>query len=159
MKKLLPLGLLAMLSVVLFGCPYESSVPLSKTGMPVDHRFIGKWISDDETYNKYTVELKNESEYKITQRSLTGNTAHFTGYLTDVKGATFMNLYSDSTKTYFLYRVKIEPNANRLTLMPISEKLDEHFGSSDALRNYVEKHLNLQSFYNDADKEEFYKSE
>jgi len=159
MKNLLPLGILAFCCVVLMGCPYESHVPIGLPTAPVDTRYVGKWGSEDETYNKYTVEVKNATEYKIVQHSITGNTAHFTGYLTDVKGATFMNLFSDSTQTYFIYRINLDPGGNKFTLVPVSEKLGEHFGSSDALRNYVEKHLNLQSFYNQEDKEEFIKAE
>ena len=158
MKKLLPLCLLALCSVAMMGCPYESHVPIDG-GEPVDKRFVGNWSSEDETYNKYTVSPKSATEYSILQKTVTGSTAKFTGSLCDVKGATFMNLYSDSTKTYYIYRIKFDPTGTKFTLMPVVESLNQHFSSSVALRSFVEKNLNLQSFYNNDDKEEFYKSE
>jgi len=68
-----------------------------------------------------------------------------------------MNLYSDSTKSYYLYRVKMDTTARRFTLIPISNNLPDHFGSVEGLRNYVEKNMNFQSFYNENDKAEYEK--
>ncbi len=156
-NKLIQLGVLAFFSLGLFGCPYESHVPISKPSIPVDTRLLGKWGSKDEVYNSYTVTRASETEYHILQRNTIGNTARFKGFLSEVKGQTFMNLYSDSTKTYYLYKMKIEPAADKFTLVPLSEQLSEHFGSSEGLRSYLERNMNFKSFYNEEDKSEFQK--
>jgi hypothetical protein len=97
-------------------------------------------------------------EYSIVQKNIS-STSRFKGFLSEVKGSMFMNVYSDSTRSYYLYRVKIDPSANRFTLVPLSENLPDHFGSVDGLRNYLEKNMNFQSFYNEADKAEFEKAD
>lgn len=159
MKKILPVILVAFSSLLLFGCPYESQVPVGKPEIPVDKRFVGNWRSDDESYNQYVVSVKSPVEYAILQKNSVGGVSKFTGYLSDVKNAMFMNLYSDSTKSYYIYRINFDAGGDKFTLMPVAEDLPEHFGSSEALRNYVEKHMNLQSFYNAADKSDFYKAQ
>jgi len=156
MKKLIHFSLLVVCCLGLFGCPYESHVPISKPSIPVDTRFIGEWSSKDEVYNTYTVTKASETEYKIIQRNIS-NTAKFKGYLTEIKGNMFMNLYSDSTKTYYLYRVKMDEEANRFLFTPLSPDLPDHFGSMDGLRTYVEKNMNLKSFYNEDDQVEYQK--
>lgn len=157
MKKLLQFSLVAFCCLGLFGCPYESQVPISKPSIPVDARLLGKWSSKDEVYNTYTVTKASATEYKILQQNIS-KTAHYTGYLSEVKGNTFMNLYSDSTRTYFLYRVKIDAAGNKFSLLPLAENLPEHFGSMDGLRSYLEKNMNFQSLYNETDKAEFEKT-
>lgn len=156
MKKLIQLSLLSVLCLGLFGCPYESHVPISSPSLPIDSRFLGQWSSPDEVYNTYFVSKKSETEYKILQKNIS-NTAKFTGFLSEVKGNLFMNVYSDSTKTYYLYRVKMDPAAQKFTFTPFASDLPDHFGSMDGLRTYVEKNMNLKSMYNEADITEYEK--
>ena len=156
MKKLIQLSLLSVLCLGLFGCPYESHVPISSPTLPIDSRFLGQWSSKDEVYNTYTVTKASETEYKIVQKNIS-NTAKFTGFLSEVKGGMFMNLYSDSTKTYYLYRVKMDPGANKFIFTPLASDLPDHFGSMDGLRAYLEKNMNLKSLYDEDDKAEYEK--
>ena len=157
MKKLLHLGLLAFGCLGLFGCPYESQVPISKATIPVDARLLGTWGSKDEVYNTYTVSKASATEYHIVQHNIS-NISRFRGHLSEVRGNMFMNLFSDSTRTYYIYRVKLDPTSEKLTLIPLSADLPDHFGSMDGLRNYLEKNMNFQSFYNEADKAEYEKA-
>jgi hypothetical protein len=157
MKNLMQLSLAVVCCLVLMGCPYESQVPISKPTIPVDSRLLGSWSSNDEVYNSYIVTRASEAEYHILQHNIAG-TSRFRGHLTEVKNAIFMNLYSDSTKNYYLYRVSLTPDGDRLTLLPVSKDLPHHFGSMDGLRNYIEKNYSFQSFYNEADKAEYIKA-
>lgn len=159
MRRLMQTGALALCCLMLYGCPYESQVPIDKPRIPVDERMLGAWLSDDQSYNRYTVSRASEYEYKVLQRATTGNTSRYKAHLTDVRGATFMNLYSDSTGTYYLYRVRINPDGSRMTLMPVTESLPGQFVSSEDLRSYIESHMNLKSFYKEEDREEFYKAD
>lgn len=158
MKKLIQFSLLAMCCIILMGCPYESQVPISSPSIPVDNRLFGKWVCDDEVYNSYFVTKASETEYNILQQNV-GQTTRFKGYLSEVKGHMFMNLYSDSIGKYYLYRVKLEPSGSKLTLLPLSHNLPDHFGSMDALKSYVEKNVNFQSLYSEADKAQYQKSD
>jgi len=156
MRKLTYLSLVAICCLGLFGCPYESNVPISRPSIPVDGRLLGNWSSKDEVYNTYTVTRASETEYNIVQHNIS-HTSLYRGYLSELKNNLFMNIYSDSTKSYYLYRVQVDADANKFTLTPLSQDLSDHFGSMDGLRNYVEKNMNLKSFYNENDKAEFEK--
>jgi len=156
MRKLKFLTVLSVCCLGLFGCPYESQVPITHPTIPVDTRMLGKWSSKDEVYNTYTVTKASPVEYHIVQQNIS-NTSRYKGHLSEIKGSYFMNLYSDSTKSYYLYRVKMDTTARRFTLIPISNNLPDHFGSVEGLRNYVEKNMNFQSFYNENDKAEYEK--
>lgn len=158
MRKLIYLSVLSVFCLGLFGCPYESQVPISHPSIHVDTRLLGHWNSKDEVYNSYNVSQASATEYNIVQKNITG-LYRFKGFLSEVKGSMFMNVYSDSTRSYYLYRVRIDPSANKFTLVPLSENLPDHFGSVDGLRNYLEKNMGFQSFYNEADKAEFEKAD
>lgn len=158
MKKLIQLSLLAVCCLGLFGCPYESQVPITTASIPVDVRMFGKWTCNDEVYNTYVVSKASETEYHILQQNLS-NTTKFKGFLSEVKGHTFMNLYSDSLRVFYLYKVKLDAAGNRLTLLPLKKDLGDHFGSSEGLRAYVEKNANFQSFYDKSEESEFQRAE
>jgi len=158
MRKVKFLSLLIICCLGLFGCPYESQVPISRPEIPVDNKFLGKWSSKDEVYNTYTVTKASHVEYHIVQQNIS-NTTLYKGHLSEVKGSFFMNLFSDSTKSYYLYKVKMDSAGSRFTLTPIAENLPDHFGSIDGLKNYVEKNMNFQSFYNESDRIEYQKEE
>lgn len=155
MKKLLQGSLVVICCLGLFGCPYESQVPITQPSIPVNKKLLGKWASKDEVYNTYTITQASANAYKIVQRNTIGDVSRYTGFLSEVKGALFMNVFSDSTKSYYLYRVKINPESNKYTLTPVDNDLPEHFGSSEALLDYVEKNMNLKSFYDEDDRAEF----
>lgn len=142
--------LLIICSIGLFGCPYESQVPISAPYLSIDSKMLGSWQSKDEVYNSYYVSRLSETEYRIIQKNIS-NTSAFKGYLSEIRGNMFMNLYSDSSRTWYLYKIKIDPDGNRFTLFPFAENLPEHFASTEGLHSYVEKNMNFQSFYNEKD--------
>jgi len=158
MKKLIQFSLLALCCLGLFGCPYESQVPITAQGIPVDTRLLGKWTCEDEVYNSYFVTKASETEYNILQQNIS-QTTRFKGTLSEVKGHLFMNLYSDSIGKYYLYRVKMDAAAGKLTLVPLKNDLPEHFGSSEGLRNYVEKNANFKALYDESEKGEYQKTQ
>lgn len=157
MKKSLQSGILALCCMMLYGCPYESTVPVSQPSIPVEERLLGQWVSEAESYNEYFVSKADKMHYKILQRAITGHTADYLAHLSEVRGITFLNLYSDSTKTYYLYRINFNSSEAGFSLMPVSNKLNEQFTSSAALRLFVEKNMNLRSFYDSEGPEEFVK--
>lgn len=154
MKKFLQGSLLVLCSIGLFGCPYESKVPISQPTIPVNKSMLGKWSSKDEVYNSYTVTQASPTEYNIEQVNTLGEIKHYKGFLSQVKGSMFMNVYSDSTKAYFLYKVVIDA-ADRFTLIPFSDEIAQKFTSSNELQDFVGKNMNLRSFYKLDDKADF----
>jgi hypothetical protein len=158
MLKLFQFSALAVCFLSLLGCPYESTVPISQPSVPVDSRYLGNWTSEDEVYNTYVVTKASATEYNILQESI-GHRASFKGFLSEVKGNTFMNLYSDSTKSYYIYKVKTDSAGARLLFTPVADNLPEHFSSQEALKGYVEKNMNFKTFYDEANKSEYYKTD
>ncbi len=154
MRNSLLLFLLSICCLGLFGCPYESHVPISTPSIPVDSRYLGQWKSSDEVYNSYKVLKASETEYEIIQENISG-VQRFKGHLSEVKNALFMNLYSDSTDIYYIYRVKMDPEAERLTLIPVSAHIREKFGSMEGFRTYLERNVNFQSLYNEREKADY----
>ena len=157
MKNLLQSVALCLGCLLLYGCPYESTVPIDTPKLPVDEKLLGQWVSDAESYNEYFITKANNTQYRVQQKSVTGNTAWYLAHISEIKGATFLNLYSDSTNTYYLYRVILNPDGAKCSLVPVSQTLNEQFQSSAALRQYIEKNMNLRSFYNNDDAAEFLK--
>lgn len=115
---------------------------------------FGKWTSKDEVYNTYTVSQASATEYNIVQVNSIGDVTHYKGFLSQVKGAMFMNVYSDSTKAYFLYKVVID-GADKFTLIPFSDEIKERFTNSAALQDFVGRNMNLRSLYKLEDKADF----
>lgn len=158
MRKLMYFSFLAICCLGLFGCPYESHVPISLPSIPVDARLLGEWNSKDEVYNSYKVSKASATEYHIEQHNIS-QVSKFRGFLSEVKGNLFMNLYSDSTKTYYLYKIRLESDGKKLTLVPLSREVPDHFGSVEGLRTYIEKNMNFRSLYNEKDQTAFEKNE
>ncbi len=157
MKNLLQSGILALCCLMLYGCPYESTVPVSQPSIAVEEHLLGQWVSEAESYNEYFVSKADKMHYKVIQRAITGHTADYLAHLSEVKGVTFLNLYSDSTQTYYLYRINLNTAEARFSLIPVSNKLNEQFSTAASLRQFIEKNMNLRSFYDSEGPEEFVK--
>lgn len=155
MKRYIVLILLPLISIILWGCPYESKIPLSKPSEKIDRSLLGRWESEDEVYNSYTISPVNQYEYNIVQKTSVGETHKYKGFISKIRGGTFLNAYSDSLKTYFLYRLKIDTATNEVTLMPFSKDLRNRFkdfpiqnpNDTQALNDFVWRSMNLRDFY------------
>ena len=156
MKKYWSIYLLPVLSIILWGCPYESKIPLSKPTEKIDRNLLGKWESEDEVYNSYTISPANQYEYNIVRKTTTGETHKYRGFISMIRGGYFLNAFSDSTKTYHLYRLKIDSTNNEVTVMPFSKELSKRFNDfprsnpndTQALNDFVWRNMNLRDFYN-----------
>ncbi len=103
LKKLL---LSLPLAVVLYACPFESTVPLAPhPAEPVDTTLFGYWygiVKDGSDYfgvEALDIEKHSDSVYAITRygKAVKGDiilpdTAHFTGYVSYIGDQRFMNI-------------------------------------------------------------------
>lgn len=147
MFRQISLVVLALVSLALFGCPYESKIPISGSYKQVDKNLLGTWESDDEVYNTYIISPSGNYKYNIQQRTLDGQSYNFTGYISEVRGATFLNAYSDSEKVYYLYRLKIDSTAKTVIVMPFAKDMPYKFTDTTELKNLVWRSMNLREFY------------
>gem|GEM_PF-1218987 len=163
MKKYLFIGLLPLLSVLLTACPYESKIPLSKPQEKIDRKFLGRWESEDEVYNSYTITPVNQYEYSILQKTSVGGVHKYTGFISKIRGGSFLNAYSDSLHIYYLYRLKFDSSANEMTVMPFTKEMAARFkdfplkpNDTQALNDFVWRNMNLRDFY-DVEEQAVYK--
>lgn len=151
MKKLFQSVSLFVVALGLMGCPYESHVPITRPNIPVRKDLLGHWSSKDEVYHQYTVTKASEYVYGILQENTLGDKRKFKGHVSEIKGGIFMNLHCDSLDVYYLYRIQMDA-PTRLVFIPIEPATPRQFHHSESLQEYVEKNMNLKSFYNEGEK-------
>jgi hypothetical protein len=97
------------LTIILCGCPFESNVPLdTRPADAVDTTLTGYWYgivkdgSDFFGIEALDISPQSDSVYSITRygKAIKGDmvlpdTAHFTGYTSQVNGHSFMNVVAD----------------------------------------------------------------
>jgi hypothetical protein len=110
LKRLLPL---LPLTIVLYACPFESSVPLaSHPAEAVDSSLLGYWygiIKDGSDYfgiEALDIGKQSDSVYSITRygKAIKGDiilpdTAYFTGYISYIGDQRFMNIEGSIVST------------------------------------------------------------
>jgi hypothetical protein len=166
MKSVKLTALAGGLAILLMGCPYESKVALgSPDNAKPDKALIGNWSEkDSESYswkctldgNQYRIEKKNieegDSEPTI-----------YIGWLTDIGGVPFLNVYEQeysSDKKYYFYRMeKKGEDAARIKFKAVTDNITEEFATSDELKAFVKKNMELTFFYNKDDEKTFYKED
>jgi hypothetical protein len=159
--------LFGALSLVFMGCPYESKVPVDDmANSKADKTLKGKFKekdSDDYLWtitldgNIYTVEKKNTKDG--------GDPTMYQGFLSDVSGSTFMNVYDKPTdgsspEKFYIYKVdKKDDGAGRVYMEAMTDNVTEEFASSAELRAYIKKYMDLSFFWNKDDEKKFYRED
>lgn len=164
MKSAKFVALFGALSLVFMGCPYESKIPLDTADKSKpDKDFVGKWEEKgDDSYvwkcsmdgNQYRIEKKSteDSESEPTV---------YVGWLSDVGGTPFINVYEQdysSDRAYYLYRVD-KKSEDRIKFKAVTDNITEEFTTSEELKAFVKKNMEISFFYNKDDEKTFYKEE
>lgn len=164
MKNKYLLILLCCCSILFTACPYNSDVTIDlPTATKIDARLIGKWqqrSSDDVTY---VVRQKDDNTYSIleqhkkTESSSKDEDKTYNGFISDVDGTKFLNLYEpdNDTKTYYFYKVEFSDETEGFSLLPVTEYITEKFTASADLKKFIQQYKNLSFFYET--KEEYIK--
>lgn len=159
--------LFGALSLVFMGCPYESKVPVDDASTAkADKSLKGKYQEkDSEDYlwtvtldgNIYTIEKKNTKDG--------GDPTMYQGFLSNVSGSTFMNVYDKPTdgstpEKFYIYRVvKKDESAARVNLQAMTDNVTEEFASSAELKSYIQKYMDLSFFWNKDDEKKFFRED
>src|SRR5579872_6543604 len=161
MKKLiLQFITLSGLAVLLQGCPYTTELHIDEPTVKIDEKILGKWEAKNSDYN-YTVTKKDEFNYKFEKKGKTSTDVNnYTGFLSVIDGTKFLNVYDDgaSAKTYYLYKVEQSTSGAKITLLPVTENIDEKFTSSAELKAFIKKYMALSFFY-EKDQEEYFRAD
>ena len=150
------------LSFILYACPYESTVPLTRTpSEPVDSTLLGYWYgivkdgSDFFGIEALEITQKSDSVYAITRygKAVKGDiilpdTSYFTGYTTYVGEQRFMNVEgsviitttrrnkTESKVQKVFYLTALERRNDTLTIKTITENFTarKNFSSPEELQ-------------------------
>ncbi len=166
MKSLRYSGLLLAL-IFLTACPYESSVPITAVSENIDEAFLGKWVKEGEQDQEFPSEYYeitgiSAQLYEISKNDLNNEDStyrsetyisHISTLQKDDEKFTFLNMKKDGK--YYLHKVDLD--ADKFVLYEVTDNIDDQFSSSEELRTFVEKHMDLSFFYN-KDEATFYRA-
>lgn len=162
MKKLaLQFVLFAGLTLLLTACPYTSDVPIDEPTVKIDDKLLGKWEAKNSNDYFYTVSKKDDFTYKFEKKGkTTTDVTTYTGFLSVIDGVRFMNVYdeSNSTKSYYLYKIEMSGSGAKTTFIPVTENIDEKFATSAELKAFIKKYMALSFFYS-KDQDEYFRAD
>ena len=155
MKKIHYILSFALVSLLFMGCPYSSETPIDKPSVKIDNNLIGVWGTDNESDStKYTVSKIDDFTYLIKKESTSSNETTITkykGYLSDVGGTKFMNIWADDgseTAKYYFYKIEFADNNKKFIMHEVTDNIQETFTSSDDLKKFIQANMNLSFFFN-----------
>jgi len=164
MKTLSYVALFGTLSLVFMGCPYESKLPLdSSDKSKPDKDLVGKWEEKDSEDYTWKCEMDG-NQYRIEKKSTESSDDEptvYIGWLTDVGGSPFLNVYEqdyDTDKSYMLWKMD-KKSADRIKFKAVTDNITEEFTTSEDLKSFVKKNMELTFFYNKDDEKTFYKED
>jgi len=149
--------------LMLMGCPYSSTVPLSQADAKAPDYLIGTWELSGSEEGGDKVEIKKGSgnilEITKTSTGEYGSTENYTGYITTINNTLFLNLaekseYDDSS-TYYFYKIEKQGD-NKIVLYSVTGNIRETFDNSNSLRDFFSKNMQ-NSYFFDAGEETYYK--
>ena len=159
--------LFGALSLVFMGCPYESKVPVDDASMAkADKTLKGTFKEKDSDDYLWTVTLDGTT-YTIEKKNTKdgGDPTMYEGFLSDVSGSTFMNVYDKSTDgsspdKFYIYKVnKKDDAAGRVYMQAMTDNVTEEFASSAELKSYIKKYMDLSFFWNKDDEKKFFRED
>lgn len=155
MKKLSLLFAIGFISLVFMGCPYSSEVAIDTPSVKIDEKLLGKWESKSSSDYSYTVTKADAFTYTIEKKSASsGDVTTYKGFLSNVGGTFYMNVYEDgsTTPTYYFYKIEISSSGAKTTMTPVTENITEKFTASAELKDFFKKNqINSYFFDKDAD--------
>jgi hypothetical protein len=154
-KRIIPFIMLATIVVLITACPYTSSVPIDNPSVKVDKVLFGKWVKTSDQTNehptyfvisnigdlKYNI-IKNEYNSYDSAYSQTVYVSH----ISKIDNLNFMNMQQDGKGDYYLYRIDI--GNGEFSLFEVTDNIDEKFNTSEELKVFIKKNMNLSFFYN-----------
>jgi len=159
MKNLLVQGkciFLAVIVLLLYGCPYESEVPLGQSANSnIDTALVGNWqskIADQSESGFVSISPFNEKELLIviweegkSRRDL------YRAYTSSVGDQKFLNIQeikaANEKRSWMFAAYSI--NGEELTIKIVEDKIfkDKNIASSTALNDFIKANLNSKDLY------------
>ena len=157
--------------IVLTGCPYESKVPLTETGVEIPKNFIGKWVevnelSKESNQNFYQLDPINKKEFMLNKIEYSSysqkyDTTFYKGSLSLINNVYFMTIkkyepikknqeektdpFEEDKEGYYTYRVRYENGYIKID--ELSSDITEVFNNSTEFHDFVQKNMSNELFY------------
>ena len=145
MKHLPALFALAIMSIVLMGCPYNAKVAIdAKPTIKINRELLGVWKTQKDDTISITVTAKSDKEYAIKAvlpNLMTKGYSEYdmTAFASKVGNYTVLNVIDE--QDMYSYIVMIYKDGN-LSLQPLAEEMtDKEFGTPAETRAFLEKYL------------------
>lgn len=159
MIKKVILCLLVPFAFLLWGCPYDSEVPISEPSMTVYKEWYGLWKipGEEKSYASMTRYSKVDSlHYRVVYNTWTSEqgsymTKHFKAHLSRVNGSLFINIQPEMKLggNYYLFGIRGNAAADTIRLRPLNEEIKEKFSNSDSLRSWLGANMDRKDFFED----------
>jgi hypothetical protein len=154
-KSRLNLGIFAVLVILplLWGCPYESKVPLSKASKAtIDPALLGDWRNTDQT-EPFTMIIQQFNEHELLiMGAEDGRISRdvMRAFVTVIEDERFLNVQDADVppdkRVWYLAKYTI--SGDTLTAWTVDDKLfTKPVTSSGALYRFVKKHLNDKALF------------
>jgi hypothetical protein len=157
-KGIQSLGVLAILFILplLWGCPYESKVPLGKScKAEIDTALLGEWKSTEKG-ESFTMTFQQFNDHELLiLGSEKGKVDHdvMRAFVTTIKDERFLNVQEikEPLDKRGWWLVKYTISGDTLTASTVDDKLfTKPVTSSRALYRFVKKNLRNKELYGDA---------
>jgi hypothetical protein len=143
------------LSIVLMGCPYSSSVPLSAAPTKGSEFLMGTW--EQATDGEVTVAIKSVGNQQLEITKTTKNTDSdptietYNGYVTEINGTIFLNVKEqssfDESSTWYFYKIEREGDF-KMTAFEVTSNIRETFDNSEEMKKFFTSNMQNSYFYN-----------
>jgi hypothetical protein len=163
-KTIVPFLMIASIVIFFTACPYTSSVPIDNASVKVDKNLIGKWVKTSDQTNEnptfFVISNIGDLKYNIVKNEYNSYDSAYSqtvyvSYISKIDNLSFMNMQQDGKGDYYLYRIEL--GNGEFTLYELTDNIDEKFNTSEELKAFIKKYMNLSFFYN-KDEERYIKN-
>ena len=153
----LSFGILFLLFILplLWGCPYESEIPLSKSSKAeIDQALLGAWKNTTEG-EQFTMIIEQFNEHELLLLGMKDGAIDrdvMRAFITVIEDERFLNVQEikETYDTRGWYLVHYALTGDTLTMRIVDDKLFiKPFTSSRALSSFVKKNLHNKDLYGD----------
>ena|ERR1700752_3999415 len=157
MKKLIRITGLLTLTILFYGCPYESTVPISVPTEKINSKMIGSWITKKDGGELYRISRKDELNYMIEEFDGNNKLANtYIAFSSTIEDKVFLNVRNEKqeNKDEKFMLLKIEMFGDSMIKADnVTENITEEFKTSNELKNFIAANMKNSFFY---EKEKLY---
>lgn len=157
MSKNIIIPLLLLFAFALWGCPYESEVPVDEPGIRINEEWFGLWKRPGEEKSYASLSKYKPTDtlsYRLVYNSWTSEhrsyeVKMFKAFLSKVDETYFMNIQPEMKMggNFFLFGISCNATIDTLRLRPVNEENAPRFTDSPSLREWIKKQLVQKNFF------------